>query len=601
MHTKSFELLALTILAGLLAGCQPSPLPPTAAPATPVSSSASPVTTEPAGERTLLTAADLLEGFKADSPLAEAALAMPPGAAPPQHTFEGRLELKGEASHGQAQALRGSLPGRDTHLPEFDFELVQLDSYLIPRSRGLVIADHPYWNLILEPGRVWQEPGDLGFSSPEGYSRASLPFTLVPKGENSTFNGVLTFLFDDASVSRVWYQITQETSYYRRANAWGLLEAAYHPGPVEGAEQIREAYKAELAGRLPTRPIEQLAVDYPGLDPTAIGRGVTPEHMSWYGFVIDGVNYTSGCRTRFGDYPYCAEMRAPSFSIAKSTFASLALMRLAQKYGPQIAGLRILDYVPEAAGSPGDWQAVTFDHVLDMATGNYASPSFMADEDGSRMTAFFVAQFYDQRIAAAFEWPHSAPPGTQWVYHTSDTFIVTRAMHNYLQSMEGAQADLFDFVVDEVYRPLGIGPGAYSTLRTADDNWQGQAEGGYGLWWIADDIAKLALFFNVENGQIAGEQILHLGLMAAALQRDPDDRGVAIGTNRMYNNAFWAQRYGPADGFDCEFWVTTMQGVSGNVVALFPNGTAYYYFSDNGEFTWDAALRQADAIRPFCP
>jgi hypothetical protein len=94
---------------------------------------------------------------------------------------------------------------------------------------------------------------------------------------------------------------------------------------------------------------------------------------------------------------------------------------------------------------------------------------------------------------------------------------------------------------------------------------------------------------------------LHPGLLAAAIQRDPDDRGVKIDSQRMYNNAFWANRYTQANGFDCEFWVTQMLGVSGNVVALMPNGVTYYYFSDNQEFTWDAAVREADKIAPHCP
>jgi len=37
------------------------------------------------------------------------------------------------------------------------------------------------------------------------------------------------------------------------------------------------------------------------------------------------------------------------------------------------------------------------------------------------------------------------------------------------------------------------------------------------------------------------------------------------------------------------------------VVALFLNGVTYYYFSDNQEFTWDVALREADKIAPLCP
>jgi len=75
-----------------------------------------------------------------------------------------------------------------------------------------------------------------------------------------------------------------------------------------------------------------------------------------------------------------------------------------------------------------------------------------------------------------------------------------------------------------------------------------------------------------------------------------------IDAGNRYNNAFWATQYMPSksSGFECEFWVPTMQGVSGNVVALFPNGTVYYYFSDNQEFTWNAALKEANRLIPMC-
>jgi hypothetical protein len=546
-------------------------------------------------ERTLLTYDDLMNGFGAPSPVEEAALTMSANAASPTHIFEGRLELLEEETGGQIEILRGAMEAGLSYLPEFDFEFVQEDGYLIPARRGLIIADHPLWNIHLEPGHVWQEDVDQGFT------RASLPFALTVKGGNATFNGTLTFLFDDQQVSKVWYQVTQETTTHTRLNLWGLLDAVYHPGTVSEAEDIRADFAAELAARLPVKPIQALAEDYPGVDMNAFGSGVTPAHMTWYGLVVNGVNYLGGCQTRFGTYPYCESMRATSYSTAKSAFASLALMRLAQLDGPDVADLLVKDYVPEYLDSPGNWEYVTFNNAIDMATGNYVYLDFMYDDNSQKMGEFFSAQPYAARIAAAFDSPHAAEPGTRWVYRTSDTFILTRAMHNFLQSQQGAQADIFQFVVDEVYQPLGLGPGAYTTMRTADDNWQGQAEGGYGLWWIPDDIARISIFLNNNGGTIAGEQILHPALLAAALQQDPADRGVQIDSQRMYNNAFWANRYTKANGFDCEFWVPQMLGVSGNVVALFPNGITYYYFSDNQEFTWDAALHEADKIIPLCP
>lgn len=545
--------------------------------------------------RASLTFDELWEGFTGDAPVAESAMTKPPDASPPRHIFEGRLELRGEQDVGKIEILRGALDPEMSYLPEFDFEFVQVGGDLVPVRRGLIITEHPGWNYILEPGRVWQEPGD------EGYTRASFPFVLVVKGGNAAFNGSMTFLFTDQEITKVWYQVTQETTTYTRANLWGLVEAVYHPGVVEGAEQIKEDYLAELAARVPVKPIGELAEDYPGVDGSAFGSGVTPEHMTWYGVVVNGVNYLGGCQTRFGIYPYCESMRATSYSTAKSAFASVAMMRLAQKFDAEIGELLIKDYVPEYVDSPGDWETVNFNHAVDMSTGNYVSTGFMTDDNSQKMGEFFAAQPYARRIEAAFDWPHAAEPGTHWVYRTSDTFILTRALHNYLQAQAGPDADIFRFVVDEVYRPLGLSPGAYTSMRTADDNWNGQAEGGYGLWWIPDDIAKVGMLLNNIGGEIMGEQVLHRDLLAATLQKNPGDRGVRIDGQRMYNNAFWATRYTEANGFECEFWVPQMLGVSGNVVALFPNGITYYYFSDNEEFTWEATLREADKISPLCP
>ena len=126
-------------------------------------------------ERTALTYGDLMEGFDTASPVDDSALALPEDAAHPDHVFEGRLELIGEATHGGYETVKGTsdLDPRAQHIAEFDYEFVQSGSHLIPTQRGLVIADHPNWNYILGPGRVWQEKGD------QGYSRASFPFAMV--------------------------------------------------------------------------------------------------------------------------------------------------------------------------------------------------------------------------------------------------------------------------------------------------------------------------------------------------------------------------------------------------------------------------------------
>jgi len=545
--------------------------------------------------RSILPYDDLMNGFSVSSPVNETALTIPESATSPIHTFEGRLELLNEEKSGSIKILRGDLDGKPeaSHLPEFDFAFVQSESYLIPAQRGLIITDHPYWNYIIEPGRVWQESGD------KGYTRASFPFALIWKGSNATLNGTMTFLFNEDGTSKVWYQVTQETTISLSVDMWGLLDARFIPDPAPASTELRSAFAEELENRFPTKPIEQLAQDYPEVDGSAFGRGISPQNLTWYGFVVNDINYVSGCKTRYGEYPYCGYMRVPSYSTSKSAFVSIALMRLAQKYDPAVANFLIKDYVPEAADSPGDWNEVTFDNVLDMATGNYRSAGNMVDEE-QWDNPFWTSDTYDQIIAAAFDWPHNAPPGTQWVYRTYDTFILTNALQNYLAEIEGPQIDIFEFVVEEVYQPLKMNPGTFSILRTNDNDWQGQPYGGLGMWWIPDDLAKISNFLNADGGVIAGEQILHPGLLAAALQRDPDDRGVDRGHYGKYNNAFWADKYGNSNGYECEFWVAEMQGYSGIVVVLMPNGASYYYASDGRDFTWGAAVREANKIIPHC-
>lgn len=553
--------------------------------------------------RTLLTYDDLMSGASS-APVDDSAFALPADAAMPADTFEGRLELSNEATSGGFAELRDDYGYTDNtdsprkHLPEFSFEFVQKCSHLIPAIQGLSMTGHAYWNYIVGPGRAWKENGD------NGYTRASFPFALIQRNANCTHNGVMTFLFNATSVSNVRYQITQETCVYFKFNMWGQLPATYTPGAVANPYWLKGTHALEVVTRLPTKPISALATDFPnsGVDVSVFGSGITPEHMTTYGVLINGTNYVAGCGTRYGEYAYCGSMRLPSFSTAKSAFASVALMRLGQKYGTGVYNLLIKDYVPEYASSSGNWTSVTFNHTLDMATGNFWLAGFEADEGGLFMTTFFLAESYTDKIAAAFKFPYKAMPGTYWVYHTSDTFLLARAMNNYLQAHAGSDADIFNLVRDEVFIPLTLSAGAMTSLRT-DNSATGQAFGGYGLFWTQDDIAKIAKLLNNDNGVIHGRQVLQPDMLADSLQDDPNDRGLdTTGTPvYKYNNGFWAKPFTPADGYTCSFWTPFMSGYGGITVVMMPNGSTYYYFSDNEEFSWSSAVSESNKLIPHCP
>lgn len=586
-HLMPTHLLLLPFLLLLLSTCAAQ------AQATPPPAPGDPLTGSGAVPRTVLTYDQLVNGFAYTSPVQESALALPDQAAHPGLIFEGRLEFLDEASSGDYQIIRDDYdyeadPQR-FQLPEFDFQFVQHGSRLIPIQRGRIVTAHPNWDYLLSPGRVWVENGD------GGYMRAAIPFALLQKNQNCTHNGTFMFLFKEDQVSHVWYQITQETCPYFKTDMWGLLTAAYHPAAISGADDLRNGFVQELEARIPTAPLSALADAYPQLDLSNFGAGLTPEHVSVYGIVVDGVNYVGPCRTRYGDYGYCTAMRHASYSTAKSAFAAMALMRLAQRDGLAVKNLLIQDYAPEAAVAAGDWTGVTFENALDMATGNYDDAAYMADEEGTAMSLFFNAETYNAKITAAFSYPYNVPPGQTWVYHTSDTFILVRALQNYLGS------DIFDFLVEQVFGPLKIGPGAHTSARTSENNWQGQAFGGYGLWWTVDDVAKLADVMQNRGRTPDGSQLLHPDLVATAMQRTPD-RGYLTGSGEYYRLGFWSSKFTPQvdPEFQCTFYTPYMSGTGGVTILMLPNGMTYYYFSDNGEFVWLDAVKESNRMRSQC-
>lgn len=547
--------------------------------------------------RSVLTADQLTADLAPAATVSNDAFALPEQAARPHHTFEGTLTLDGVATAGDFTAVRGGTPApARRHLPPFSVQLVQNGSHLVPVARGVQYTGSPYWNLAVGAGRAWSEKGD------RGQTRAALPFALIQRNANCVHNGVLTFLFKNKKISNVRYQITSETCQYFQFDMWGQVSATYTPGGIAGARDIRNAYAAEVADRLPTKPISALAADHPdaGIDLSAFGRGITPGALSTQGFLYDGVNYVGNCPTRQGDYPFCGQMLLPSYSTAKSAFGGVALLRLAQKYGPGVADELVRDHVAEASGS--SWNDVTIDHALDMATGNYASAAYQADEGGPTMSAFLGAESYADKMTAALSFPHRAAPGTVWIYHTSDTFLATRAMDDVLKDRAGSDAEIFAMLRDEVLKPAKVGPDSLTTLRTGNSP-TGAPWGGYGMFWTQDDIAKVAKLLTVDGGAAGGSQVLHPGLLNATLQKDPADRGVTT-TGAIpfhYNNGFWAQDFSSADNpaFTSTFSVPFMSGFGGITVALMPNGSSYYVFGDNNEFAWRSVIAESNKLAPM--
>ncbi len=266
--------------------------------------------------RSVLTYNELFSNAAPDAPVDDSAgFALPADAAAPSQAFEGTLTLSDPTTSGGAQILRDDFADDSAskspwrHLANFSFKFVQEGSYLIPVQQSLVITGSTAWNYILGPGRVWQETSD------NGYMRASFPFALVERNQNCVHNGEMTFLFNRTkkpNISKVRYQVTQETCLYFKLNLWGQLAATYTPGRVADAQALANAEAAEVANRIPTKPFSALATHFPksGINIDNFTKGFkSPADITTYGLLINGVNYVSNCQTRYGTYAFCDNMR----------------------------------------------------------------------------------------------------------------------------------------------------------------------------------------------------------------------------------------------------------------------------------------------------
>lgn len=554
-----------------------------------------PLTGSGATNRTTLTNSDL-NANNLDM-MDYSSYALPTEAVEPSNHFQGRLVL----SNGQVTTLNFDEQGTrlarsyvdEEKLPIFDFEFVQTGSHIIPVERGLVVAPESVsWEWILEPGRVWNENNDNGFS------RAAIPFSLQESGANCTHNGVMSFLFkDDGSISNVAVQVGGETCTYFKYDLWGMVSAQYIPAAVSGATAIASDYQDEVDRRMPVKPISQLDADYAqyNVDHTQFGSEQGADLVT-FGVAIDGVHYSGGCSTRYGDYPYCEVMDLPSYSTAKTVFGSYALGLVSQQNGSAVRDLIVADYVPECNG--GQWDDVTFENLTDMATGNYNLGGYESDEGSSAaLNDFFLVYTHDEKIGhSCNRYDRKASPGTKLIYHSSDTYILGNVLDAYIGS-----EDIYDKVVNEIYKPLGLSPVTYKAVRTVDT--KADMYHSHGMTFHKDDMIKVAEFLTKSGGQIGGQQIIDSSIVNDMLLQGGDLGLETFNADNRYLNGVWTWDMGTSSAYSCPAgtWVSYMSGFGGIGIVMLPNDMVYYYVSDSDAYAFNGAALELHKIRSFCP
>jgi len=560
----------------------------------------------PGATRTWLTDSDLTSAKAAPNSPLHNNYFMPVGTSNPAlHPFSGTIHLT-----SFMVSTNDPSPGNgyvDTTFPNIDLEFVSDGNDLIPLKREILTGTNSSsMRLILEPGSIWSEPTD------NGWSRASFPFELTG-GWNFSLNGIATFIYTDTKISALRLQTVQDTNGGggARTNIWGILNATYVPLLFADNLGVVAQFHQEKAGYLPVASWSDLASQLK-MDVGAFNGGINTQQISTTGVVKDGVIYRQPCYTRFGDYPYCQQMRSGAFSTSKSMVAAVALLRLAQKYGDGVGDLLIKNYLNVNATHNG-WDNVTFLDTLDMATGigttNANVPvgtgSYTFGDEGNDIsdTMFFDTQGTANMLNVAFTQPkYSWGPGVEMRYDSMHTFILSAAMDAYLKQQEGPNANIGDMLVNEVYAPIGI---AHAPLmRTTESNGtEGIPFMAYGLYPTADDTAKLAQLLQ-NGGSHNGQQILSASLLQTALYQTTNQglRGYS-GYDNVYGQSrylmsFWSLPW--SDGANCTARVPYMNGAGGNLIALLPNGVTVFRYSDSNNYDATPLIQAGANLGNMC-
>jgi hypothetical protein len=555
------------------------------------------------------------------SPVSNAAFA-PGKDALPAPPFSGVLNITASALQTSPALTKSIVDGRDARLfPGMSLGFVTLGETLVPLERGQMVRElapgstASYWRVIPQFGRVWKERVD------DGWSRAAFPLMLVNDTENHAHQGLATFLYRDGRVSGLRFQFVQQTAPYLLSPhcvLWGASNADVQAIDATRAEAARAAASAELARRLPARPLQELRASLPPGTLDGFGGPVLPQWQVALGLVRNGTLYYEAAPTPYGEYPYPLEMRFGVRSVMKSIAAPLSLLHLAEVYGPYVLSLRIGDYVP---GLDPKWKRIRFIAAANMATGFGGTGTFRthpndindgyldADYDG-----WYTAPSNAQKLQHIQQHlkPYPWEPGTVMRYRDQDFYLLGIAIDAFLKSVRGPDADAWEILQKEVFQPIGIAQAPAVRTREASGR-DGPVWFNAGYYPTLDDLAKIALLYE-DRGAHGGRQILHRDLTAqlmaaqGAIDKDGDASAGSAARNpnapaaNLYKMGF---HYTPFVGSRTKTrqYLPTMSGFGDNEVILFPGRTVAIRSAKATEKSAsgdaDATPRAVDRMAPF--
>ncbi len=220
--------------------------------------------------------------------------------------------------------------------------------------------------------------------------------------------------------------------------------------------------------------------------------------------------------------PHSAATRWNSFSVAKSITSTL--VGAAIKDG----SIKSLDdpltrYITALHGSAYD--DVTVRQLLTMTSGVKWNEDYTdVNSDVARMYAQAPDPGFDMTVSYVRKLPREAPPGTKWVYKTSETNLAGVLV------AEATRKHLADYLSEKIWRPYGMGRDAEWMI---DD--VGHEQGGCCLGMTLRDYGRFGQFI-LDGARVDGQPIVPDNWLSDATRTQ-----VSTGAGTGYGYQWWTR------------------------------------------------------------
>lgn len=565
-----------------------------------------------AADRADLTASELM-GDQQPSHVVRNSAFLPPADAQDAHApFTGTITLSETVMTTQpAEFKSNDVLGKDPSIfPAAVLSFVTYEGDLVPTTQeilryGSTPDGKSFWDIIVQAGKVWSEPGD------DGWSRASFPFSLMHSIEGETHNGVAMFLYKDGQISDLQFQVLTQTSPFYVEDyftAVGKADASLTSDKVENEAEVKEIYARSVADAEKLGSWADLEAKIGKEVADMFDTDINADEIVMDGLGVDGTFYLKSCPTIAGELPYCDRQRFGVWSVTKAAGNAVAMLRLAEKFGPEVFDEKLVDYITEAKDTPG-WENTTFGDMLNMSSGmgwgpQEEKPYRVSDPFGDPYYVWYEAPTIEGKIEATLKAtkPYPWGPGKVARYRDDDMFLLGEAMSGLIEKKGEPYANIWELVSEEVYKPLGIHYAPMNHTIEADPK-NDQPLMAYGYYPTISDLVKITKL--IQNGGKSGDtQILNAEMLADIM---PAEKPVGLHTGDpqrpFYRKAFWRGHMDSQNG--CSFYYPTMLGWGGNLVPIFSTNVfairlAKDWDDDAGANRMDSMEIVADTASDLC-